>query len=352
MNTTLPHTWRSRRPGAPFARVVFIAACGFTASCAAGAIWSTVARGSDPAAFPLADASPRPHAVGDVFNYSLHGTLSQAIVGHDPFGRSVRQGATPTDVQGRERIAVRFVTPRGLSLHRSGSILATFNGRTSHAQTGTGWTLVTPQGNVEDRKGSTLGGLFLLPLSFLAEHAVDGGTLPSVGDRWNGKLGMALFGMTAQPRLHYRVSGTRRVFDTVVYTLLATGNAPVKEPIVTNEGVALGNAVGIARVSLRCDYDPMSLRAVSMEINVDADLRIQSGTRAGAGRITDRQHYLVALDAQSMQAAQPASDPPAPHPAAQYPAAPHPAAQYPAAPHPAAKYPATPRPAATATPAH
>ena len=264
-----------------------------------------------PSALPLPAQSARPHAVGDVLGYSLHGTLSQAIVGHDPFGRRVHQSATPTVLQGRERIAVKSVSSKGLSLHRSGSILATFNGRSSPAQSGTGWTLVTPQGDVEDRKGSTLGGLFLLPLGFLGERAINGGVLPGVGDRWDEKLGMALFGMTAQPRLRYQVVGTRQVFGTTVYTLAASGSAPVREPIVTNDGIALGIAGGIAHITLRCDYDPLSLRVVSMDISVSGDLRIQTTHHGAAGTVRDQQHYLVALDAQSMQAGRPASAQPA-----------------------------------------
>jgi len=263
---------------------------------------------------PLTSQSPHPHAVGDVLGYSLHGTLSQAIVGHDPFGRTVHQAATPTVLQGRERIAVKAISARGLSLHRSGSILATFNGRSSPAQSGTGWTLVTPQGDVEDRKGSTLGGLFLLPLGFLGERAINGGTLPSVGDRWDDKLGMALFGMTAQPRLRYQLVGTRQVFGITVYTLTASGSAPVKEPIVTNDGIALGIAGGVARITLHCDYDPLALRVVSMDISVSGDLRIQTTRHGAAGTVRDRQHYLVALDAQSMQAGRPAQAAPASDP--------------------------------------
>ena len=270
--------------------------------CAA-VVWCTVpgapasGSASDAVTLPLAAPSPRPHAVGDVYSYSLHGTLSQAIVAHDPFGRSVRQGATPTDLQGRERIAVRVISANGLSVHRSGSIVATFKGKSSPKQSGAGWTLVTPQGNVLDRKGSTLGGLFLLPVAFLGDAAVNGGSVPKIGDRWSAKLGMALFGMTAQPRLAYQVTGTRRVFGQMVYSLAAKGSAPVDEPVVTNDGVALGNAVGTAHVTLRCDYDPLTRRAVSLDMNVVSDLRLRSGKRLGAGIVTDRQHYLVALDA-------------------------------------------------------
>ena len=301
---------------APSIGFVVAAASAAAALCLAARLGASAALGADQDAFPLAGQSPRPHVVGDVYNYTLHGTLSQKIVGRDPFGRTVHQSATPTDVAGRERIAVKFVGAQGLSLHRSGSILATFNGKSSPAQSGTGWTLVTPGGNVVDRKGSTLGGLFLLPVGFRGERPVNGGTLPAPGAQWTGKLGMALFGMTAQPRLHFQVVGVRRVFGIAVYTLSAEGSAPVKEPIVTNDGVALGTAKGVAHVELRCDYDPLSLRAVSMEITVTSGLKIAPTAHGGRGSVTDRQRYLVALDAQSMQTGLPASDPPAARPAA------------------------------------
>jgi len=260
---------------------------------------------------PLAPFTPRPHLVGDALDYSLRGTLSQAIAGHDQFGRAIAQPAVPTDLEGRERVAVKAVDAQGLSLHRSGTIVATFKGRSSPSQTGAGWTLVTPQGEVRDRKGSTLGGLFLLPLAFMADRAVNGGALPVVGERWTAKLGMALFGMTAQPRLRFHVIGTRQIFGVVVYTLSATGTAPVREPVVTNDGVALGDAVGTSRVLLHCDYDPAQRRAVSMDILVAADLRIGAHEKA-RGSVTERQHYLVALDTASFEARRKSVDPRAP----------------------------------------
>jgi hypothetical protein len=309
VNTSLPHVNSVSRARVLAARIVFVAFWAIAALCFAGVFDVPAVRGADGAALPLALPSSRPHAVGDVFNYSLHGTLSQSIVGHDPFGRQVRQVATPTVLQGRERIAVKAISAQGLALHRSGSVVATFNGKSSSTQSGTGWTLVTPLGNVEDRKGSTLGGLFLLPLGFLADRAVNGGATPNVGDRWNAKLGMTLFGMAAQPRLSFSVVGTRRVFGMTVLNLVATGSAPVKEPVVTNDGIALGNAVGTAHVTLRCDYDPASLRAVSMDIVVWADLRLATSRHGASGKVSDRQRYLVALDADSLKGGMPAANP-------------------------------------------
>ena len=237
--------------------------------------------------------------------------MSQAIDGRDPFGASIRQAAIPTSVEGRERVAIKAITVRGLSLHRVGTIVATFRGKSSPAQRGSGWTLVTPDGGVDDRKGSTLGGLFLLPLGFLGERSVDGGSDLQLGARWTAKLGMALFGMTARPRLSFEVVGVRKVFGVTAYSLSATGTAPVREPIVTNDDMALGDAMGTAHVTLRCDYDPQRRRVLSMAIDVTDDLRTKK-TGRGASKIHDHLHYLVALDVSSIQAPDPATPPPDP----------------------------------------
>lgn len=290
-----------RRAGATW--IAFVACCALT-------FLSARASSAGSSVLPPVEASPKPHAVGEVFNYTVHGTISQAISGRDPFGGSIRQAATPTDLQGRERVAIKAITLRGLSLHRSGAIVATFRGKSSPAQRGTGWTLVTADGSVADQKGSTLGGLFLLPLGFLGERAVDGGAPLQIGDRWTAKLGMALFGMAARPQLAFEVVGMRQVFGLTVYSLMATGWAPIKEPIVTNDDVALGYAVGKARVKLQCDYDPLGMRVVSMAIDVADDLRIAaSGHRAGS-KVHDHQHVLVALDAASIEVTEPSTRPP------------------------------------------
>lgn len=256
--------------------------------------------------------SPRAHAVGDVMDYSLRGTMSSSIRGHDAFGRLVRQAATPTMLIGRERVAIKEITSEGLGLHRSGTIVATFKGKSSPAQTGTGWTLVTPNGVVEDRKGSTLGGLFLLPLGFLGERSVDGGTPLAVGTHWETKLGVALFGMAARPTMRFEVTGTRQIFGTTVYSLSATGTAPIVEPIVTNDALPMGNAKGTAHISLQCDYDPHVMRTISMDIHVVDNLSIVARAHGPTGAVHDDQHYLVALDEASIDAG-PAtsSDPPA-----------------------------------------
>jgi hypothetical protein len=246
--------------------------------------------------------SPRPHAVGDVLDYSLRGTMSAEIKAHDAFGRAIRQQATPTLLVGRERIAVKSISPRGLALHRSGSIIATFKGKSSPAQSGSGWTLVSSDGIVQDRKGSTLGGLFLLPLGFLGDRSVNDGAPLAVGAHWQSKLGVALFGMAARPLMRFEVTGTREIFGTTVYTLSATGTAPIVEPIVTNDAVPLGNAKGTAHITLHCDFDPHVMRTVSMDIDVIDDLHIVGRSHSPGGDVHDEQHYLVALDAASINA--------------------------------------------------
>jgi len=258
---------------------------------------------ADTPATVLLWPSPRPHAVGDVFNYAVRGTMSATIEGHDAFGRPIHQVATPTLVLGRERVAIKGLSASGVALHRSGSIVATFNGKSSPPQSGSGWTLVTPSGIVEDRKGSTLGGLFLLPLGFLGDRAVDGGAPLQVGSRWTAKLGVALFGMTTRPMMRFEVVGTREIFGATVYTLSATGTAPIVEPIVTNDDVAMGDARGTAHVTLHSDYDPHLMRVVSMEIDVSDDLRVAARGHSPSGQVKDRQHYLVALDAASIEPA-------------------------------------------------
>jgi hypothetical protein len=49
-----------------------------------------------------------------------------------------------------------------------------------------------------------------------------------------------------------------------------------------------------------------------MDIGVSGELRIQTARHGAAGSVRDKQHYLVALDAQSMQAGRSAADPPTP----------------------------------------
>ena len=260
---------------------------------------------SDPAA-AAATAAPDPiatitaHRVGQVFNYSLHGDTSQSILGRDAFGRAVDQRAAASVLTGRERIAVRQASPSGLTVHRSGAITASAHGP-AYTKAGTGWTLINGDGIVV-RDHGTLGGLFLLPLGFLGERAVKGGAPLAVGDSWHGKLGTKLFGMIARPSLTYRVSGTRYVLGTSVYSIEASGSAPMKEPIYTSAGQGLGYATGTARITLDFDYDRTNARVVAMDLRVQDDLKLGGGTKAPQGKVSDANRYLVALDAGSISA--------------------------------------------------
>jgi hypothetical protein len=307
VSISLPKSYITGRPRARGAAL----AAGVALACAGAVAAVSQARADTPPP-SIIWPSPRPHAVGDVFNYAVRGTMSAEIDGHDAFGRSIHQEATPTLLLGRERIAIKTVSTNGVALHRSGSIVATFKGKSSPPQSGSGWTLVTPSGIVEDRKGSTLGGLFLLPLGFLGDEAVDGGAPFAVGDHWKAKLGVALFGMTARPMMDFKVVGTRGIFGATVYTLAATGTAPILEPIVTNDDIAMGNARGTAHVTLHCDYDPHLMRVVSMEIDVADEIRVIARAHAPSGVVRDRQHYLVAMDEASIQAESQSAATPAP----------------------------------------
>lgn len=264
-----------------------------------------VATVSDPAttvASPASDptAAISAHRVGQIFNYSLHGEVGQSISGHDATGHAVDQRAITTTLTGRERIAVRQTSTRGITLHRSGTITASVAGRPV-SKPGTGWTLVNGDGTVV-RDHGTLGGLFLLPLGFLGERAVNGGAALSIGSTWSGKLGTKLYGMTARPQMKYSVTGTRFVLGTSVFSISATGSVPMKEPVVTNTGETLGFATGKAYITLHFDYDRANARVVAMDLRVQDDLRLSGAAKAARGGVSDVQRYLVALDAGSISA--------------------------------------------------
>jgi hypothetical protein len=240
------------------------------------------------------------HRVGQIFNYSLHGEVGQSISARDAAGHTVNQRASTTTLTGRERIAIRQTSPRGMTLHRSGAITASVAGRPV-SKPGTGWTLVNGDGTVV-RDHGTLGGLFLLPLGFLGEHAVDRGAALTVGTSWSGKLGTKLYGMVARPQMKYTVTGTRLVLGTSVYSIEATGSVPMKEPVVTNTGEMLGYATGKASITLRFDYDRANARVVAMDLRVRDDLTLNGAKKTARGKVSDMQRYLVALDAGSISA--------------------------------------------------
>jgi hypothetical protein len=282
-------------------------------ACAAAFLATGASGGAQSAAAPAAvhvaataSAVPEPgptiatHRVGQIFDYSLHGEVGQTISGRDASGRAVDQRATATTLTGRERIAIKQTSTRGMTLHRSGAITASVAGRPV-SKPGTGWTLVNRDGTVV-RDHGTLGGLFLLPLGFLGERAVDGGATIAVGDSWSGKLGTKLYGMTARPQMKFSVMGTRFVLGTSVFSVEATGTVPMKEPVVTNSGEMLGYAIGTAHITLNFDYDRANARVVAMDLRVQDDLRLSGGSKAARGKVSDSQRYLVALDAGSISA--------------------------------------------------
>jgi len=251
------------------------------------------------AALPDPEATIVPHRVGQVFDYSLHGEVGQSISGRDASGHSVDQRSVATTLTGRERIAIKQASSRGLTLHRSGTITATVAGRPV-SKPGTGWTLVNGDGTVV-RDHGTLGGLFLLPIGFLGERAVKGGAALAAGDSWSAKLGTKLYGMIARPSMKFVVTGTRFVLGTSVFSVEATGTVPMKEPVVANSGEMLGYATGTAHITLNFDYDRAHARVVAMDLRVQDDLRLTGRSKA-QGKVSDSQRYLVALDAGSISA--------------------------------------------------
>src|SRR4029077_9212011 len=103
------------------------------------------------------------------------------------------------------------------------------------------------------------------------------------------------------PKMTFKVTGTRFVLGTNVFTIEATGAEQMKEPVVTNSGAVLGYQTGKAFLALHFDYDRTNARVVSMDLRVTDDL-VLSGSAAAHGTVNDSQRYLVALDAGSISA--------------------------------------------------
>ena len=236
-------------------------------------------------------------------SYTLHGDMTQAVVGRDVFGHKVNLPALPTKVDGQERIVVKEVSNRGITLKRAGFVTATVSGRAKKLD-GAGWTLISEQGVIV-RDKSNLGGLFLLPLAFLGDKAVHDGDELQIGDTWSDRLGTKLFGMTARPSMIYTVSGSRIVLGLSVYTVTATGSVPIKEPVFATAGRPLGSAKGTAQLTMRFDYDRLNRRVLSMELDVKDTLSFTSTSKSGSGTVKDEQRYLVALDAPSIRQSTP-----------------------------------------------
>ncbi|HXW50648.1 MAG TPA: hypothetical protein VEJ41_01555 [Candidatus Acidoferrales bacterium] len=248
-----------------------------------------------PQATPIPQTQTR--KVGEKLDYSLHALLTQTIAGKDAFGRIIDQQAVPTNVKGFERIVVTKVDGAGVTLHRSGTITVTVDDVRPVITQPQSWSLIDTRGKIV-RDSGRLGGFFLLPLPFLGETAVKAGDDLAVGDAWTGKLGTRLFGMMAQPELHFVVTGTRLVFGVQVFTIQATGTVPMREPVMTLSDEALGYATGIAHISAQLDYDRASRRLVSLEA-VLLDSLHYNGPHAG-GMVHDHESWSIALDASSM----------------------------------------------------
>ena len=250
---------------------------------------------------PSPDGQPQPQVrrVGEKLLYSLHGVMSQSIRGTDASGHNVVQTPPATSIKGHENISVTALTASALKLHRSGSITAMVQGAKPITNASQGWTSIDSRGIVTKDKGK-LGGLFLLPLAFLGDRAMNSGNELQVGDRWSATLGTKLYGMSARPRLQYAVLGQRRVLGVNVFTIQATGTVRMKEPVVTTSGVLLGYATGPAQMTVQCDYDRENRRLISLDVDVRDTLRYAGRTRRTSGSVRDHQRYLVALDASSM----------------------------------------------------
>lgn len=248
---------------------------------------------------PNVTLAPISHHVGETLDYSLRGQMSQTILGKDPFGRNINQQAAPTDVRGHENIAITALSGASATLQRTGTVTAIVDGARPFTKQAQGWTVIDSQSRVVKDKGK-LGGLFLLPLAFLGEHAMNSGNDLQIGDRWSAQLGTKLYGMLARPRLSFSVTGQRTVLGVSVYTLAANGTVPVKEPIMTASGIALGYATGATHINVQCDYDRNNRRLISLELDVSGILHYKGPAKHLGGSVHDRQHYLVALDETSM----------------------------------------------------
>ncbi len=254
-------------------------------------------------------APPQPaRYVGETISYSLSATMSQSIAGKDAFGRRISQTGSPTKLKLHENIAITKTTPAELGMHRLGRITATVDGAKPVNKDGQGWTTVDNSGVVVHDSGK-LGGIFLLPLPFLADSAMKDGQELAVGDAWSGQLGTKLYGMTARPKLKFTVTAERLVADVKVYSIDATGSVPMKEPVMTTTGEPLGYAKGTAYITVHLEYDRTYRRLVSMHAELTDTLHYNGPTKYVAGRVKDRQLCEVSLDHESGTGQNP-SDPP------------------------------------------
>jgi len=271
------------------------------AGSVADAADSVPAAANPAAANPAAasDAAEITHRVGDAFDYTVRGSMTQTILARDVLGQRVDQPGTPTSLDGREHIAIKEISGNGITLHRSGKIVAVVPNAKPQQKNGKSWTLVRDDGSIARDTGN-LGGVFLLPLPFLGAKSVNAGTELAVGSQWTDKLGTKLFGMTALPTMTFQVTGQRLVLGVDVFDVTAEGTVPMKEPVFSNTGEALGYAIGTARIAVQGQYDHVNHRMLSMEVDVEDTLRLSGATKHAQGTVDDRQHYVVELDPASL----------------------------------------------------
>jgi hypothetical protein len=244
-------------------------------------------------------AAESTHRVGDAFDYTVRGSMTQSILAHDVLGQKVDQPGTPTALDGREHIAIKQISDSGITLHRSGLIVAVVANAKPQQKAGKSWTLVRDDGSIARDTGN-LGGVFLLPLPFLGGKSLNAGSDLQVGSRWTDKLGTKLYGMTARPTMDFQITGQRLVLGVDVYEVDAEGSVPMKEPVFSNSGEALGYAIGTAHITVHGQYDHVNHRMVSMEVDVEDSLRLSGATKHAQGTVGDHQHYVVELDPASL----------------------------------------------------
>ncbi|MDQ6768314.1 MAG: hypothetical protein M3Z41_10945 [Candidatus Eremiobacteraeota bacterium] len=256
---------------------------------------TTVAGASSPGPTP----GPPSRFVGETLSYSLRAVMTQSIAGKDTFGRQINQASTPTSIKLHESIAITKATQQDISLHRYGTITAVVVGAKPVTKSGQGWTTVDSRGLVV-RDSGKLGGLFLLPLPFLANASMKEGAELAVGDRWSGRLGTKLYGMTARPNLTFTVTAERFVAGAKVYSIDAAGTVPMKEPVMTVAGDSLGYATGTADITTHFEYDRDNRRLVSMHAELNDTLHYRGPAKRLAGRVRDHQLCDVSLDSSSV----------------------------------------------------
>jgi hypothetical protein len=266
------------------------------------AFGGTAASGADssvaPVSVPVASAQPAVHRVGEAFDYVIHGSMVQAITARSPLGQSVHQLGTPTQLRGSEHVSVQIVSEQGITLNRSGHIVAVVSDK-SVKSAGRGRTVVRDDGSIARDTGN-LGGVFLLPLPFLGDKSMNAGADLAVGAHWIDKLGTKLYGMTARPMMNFEVTSQHLMLGLDVFEIVAEGSVPMKEPVVSNTGEALGYAIGTAHVTIRGQYDHVNRRMIAMDVEVQDQLHLAGASKHAAGTVGDTQHYVVELDPASL----------------------------------------------------